>query len=125
MFWGVTPSGFHQYESIPCVHAISAILCLNGNIEEYVAVWYTTQNFRSCYRYNVKPIIGYEMWPTNDMNTILPPKRRRMSGRPKMNMTKYNSERSDRHTLGPLQNVAYVPNQVIIRGNVLSIRLMQ
>ncbi|CAI9268136.1 unnamed protein product [Lactuca saligna] len=123
-FWRVTPSGFHQYESkwlnevyaidlhkrtcgcrswhltgIPCVHVIYAILCLNGNIEEYVAIWYTTQMFGSCYRYNVKLINGYEMWPLNDMNTILPPKCRRMPGRPKMNRIKCISERSDRHTV--------------------------
>ncbi|CAI9293435.1 unnamed protein product [Lactuca saligna] len=123
-FWGVIPSGFHQYESrwldvvyevdlhkrtcgcrswqqtgIPCVHAISAILCLNRNIEGYVANWYTTQMFGSCYMYNIKPINGHEMWPTNDMNTILPEKRRRMSGRPKINRKKCISERSDRHTV--------------------------
>nr|KAJ0209863.1 hypothetical protein LSAT_V11C400185160 [Lactuca sativa] len=123
-FWGVIPSGFHQYESrwlnevyavdlhkrtcgcrswqptgIPCVHAISAILCLNGNIEEYVANLYTTKMFGRYYKYNVKPINGHEMWLANDMNTILPPKRRRMPGRPKINRKKCISERSDRHTI--------------------------
>ncbi|CAI9301786.1 unnamed protein product [Lactuca saligna] len=123
VFWGVIPGGIHQYESrwlnevyavdldkrtcgcrswqltgIPCVHAISVILCLNGNTEEYVAIWYTTQMFGSCYRYNVKPINGRKMWPAKDMNTILPPKRRTMPGRPKINRRKCISERSDRHT---------------------------
>ncbi|CAI9290959.1 unnamed protein product [Lactuca saligna] len=32
----------------------------------YVAVWFTTNMFGSCYRYNVKPTNGADMWPETD-----------------------------------------------------------
>ncbi|KAL7590858.1 hypothetical protein Lser_V15G33492 [Lactuca serriola] len=117
-YWEVTPSGPQQYEvrllhegygvdlnnrtcacrswqisGIPCLHAIATILFLNGNVEDYVSVWFTTGMFGSCYRYTIKPINGADLWPTVVANTILPPRRRRLPGRPKVNRKKCLTER--------------------------------
>nr|KAJ0199702.1 hypothetical protein LSAT_V11C600310170 [Lactuca sativa] len=98
-YWDVIPSGEEEYEvklahevyavhlesktcgcrawqlsGIPCVHAIAAILYLNGNVEDYVAVWFKTSMFGSCYRYPVKPINGANMWPDVLFDPILPPR---------------------------------------------------
>ena len=88
-----------QLTGIPCVHAVAAILFLNGNPEDYVAVWYTTSMFGSCYRYPIKPINGPDMWPTVDCNPILPPRRRRMPGRPKVNRRKCPTEKVGKHSV--------------------------
>ncbi|KAL4576182.1 hypothetical protein LXL04_012271 [Taraxacum kok-saghyz] len=123
-YWDVIPSGDQQYEvkfshevyavhlehhtcgcrswqltGIPCVHAVAAILFLNDNPEDYVAVWYTTSMFGSCYRYPIKPINGPDMWPTVDCNPILPPRRRRMPGRPKVNRRKCPTEKVGKHSV--------------------------
>ncbi|CAI9271128.1 unnamed protein product [Lactuca saligna] len=62
-----------QLTDIPCVHGIAAILFFNGNAEEYVAVWFTTNMFGSCYRYNMEPTNGGNMWPETCIQSILPP----------------------------------------------------
>ncbi|CAI9289987.1 unnamed protein product [Lactuca saligna] len=123
-YWDVIPSGEEEYEvklahevyavhlesktcgcrawqlsGIPCVHAIAAILYLNGNVEDYVAVWFKTSLFGSCYRYPVKPINGANMWHDVLFDPILPPRRRRMPGRPKVNRMKCPTENEGRHTI--------------------------
>ncbi|CAI9291513.1 unnamed protein product [Lactuca saligna] len=123
-YWDVIPSGEEEYEvklahevyvvhlesktcgcrawqlsGIPCVHAIAAILYLNGNAEDYVAVWFKTSMFGSCYRYPVKPINGANMWPDVLFDPILPPRRRRMPGRPKVNRMKCPTENEGKHKI--------------------------
>ncbi|KAL4568417.1 hypothetical protein LXL04_024029 [Taraxacum kok-saghyz] len=144
-YWEVTPSGPEQYEvkkahevyavdleestcgcrswqltGIPCVHGIAVILFLNGNPEDYVAAWFQTKVFSSCYRYTIKPINGADMWPNVDAHTIFPPRRRRLPGRPKVSRKKCPSEKEGRHTVtkkGWCQNVEIVISQVITRGD--------
>nr|KAJ0193822.1 hypothetical protein LSAT_V11C800417780 [Lactuca sativa] len=89
--WDVVQSGKQEYEQlsgIPCVHAIVAIFYLNGNVKDYVAVWFKTSVFESFYRYPVKPINGANMWPDVQYDPILPPRRKRMPGRLKVNRRK-------------------------------------
>ena len=81
------------------MHAIATILFLNGNVEDYVSVWFTTGMFGSCYRYTIKPINGADLWPTVVANTILPPRRRRLPGRPKVNRKKCTMKKEGRHTV--------------------------
>ncbi|CAI9294647.1 unnamed protein product [Lactuca saligna] len=88
-----------QLTGIPCVHGIAAILFLNGNAEEYVAVGFTTNMFGSCYRYNVKPTNGADMWLETGLQSILPPRRSRMPGRPKVNKKKCRTEKEGKHTV--------------------------
>nr|KAJ0190313.1 hypothetical protein LSAT_V11C800418530 [Lactuca sativa] len=88
-----------KISGISCLHAIATILFLNGNVEDYVSVWFTTGMFGSCYRYTIKPINGADLWPTVVANTILPPRRRRLPGRPKVNRKKCPTEKEGRHTV--------------------------
>ncbi|KAL4587865.1 hypothetical protein LXL04_000740 [Taraxacum kok-saghyz] len=88
-----------QLTGIPCVHGIAAILFLNGNPEDYVAVWFQTKVFSSCYKYTIEPINGTDMWPKVDAHIIFPPKRRRLPGRPKVSRKKCPSEKKGRHTV--------------------------
>ncbi|CAI9303296.1 unnamed protein product [Lactuca saligna] len=56
--------------------------------------------FGSCYRYPVKPINGDNMCPDVLFDPILPPRRRRMLGRPKVNRMKCPIEKNEgRHTI--------------------------
>ncbi|CAI9265109.1 unnamed protein product [Lactuca saligna] len=88
-----------QLSGIHCVHAIVAILYLNGNVEDSIVVWFKTSMVGSCYRYPVKPINGANMWLDVLFDPILPPRRRRMPGRPKVNRRKCSTENEGRHTI--------------------------
>ncbi|CAI9293752.1 unnamed protein product [Lactuca saligna] len=79
---------YWQLSGIPCVHVIVAILYVNGNAEDYVAVWFKTSMFGSCYRYPVKSINGANIWPDVPCDPVLTYRHRRMSGRPKVNRRK-------------------------------------
>lgn len=123
-YWYVIPSGVQQFEvrsvhevyvvylnqrtcacrgwqlsGIPCVHAMAAISYLNENVEDYVATWFTTEMFGNCYKYTINPINGSEMWPSWEGQPMLPPKRKRLPGRPKVNRKKAASEKEGRHTI--------------------------
>ncbi|CAI9261002.1 unnamed protein product [Lactuca saligna] len=106
-FWRVVPSGYQQFEvrllqdayavdlgkktcgcrgwqltGYPCVHAYAAISNLNRDPEDYVSPWLTTRMFCNAYLYTIKPLNGSDMWPDVDYIKPLPPKMRRMPGRP-------------------------------------------
>ncbi|CAI9281960.1 unnamed protein product [Lactuca saligna] len=140
-YWDVIPSGEEEYEvklahevyvvhlesktcgcrawqlsGIPCMHAIAAILYLNGNAEDYVAVWFKTSMFGSCYRYPVKPINGANMWPDVLFDPILPPRRRRMPGRPKVIVIKKDTTRGDVHCSKKVPNKATVSEGDVEEG---------
>nr|KAJ0189382.1 hypothetical protein LSAT_V11C800402130 [Lactuca sativa] len=81
-YWDVTPSEqLHEVYAIDldqrtcgCIAwQLTGIPC-NGNAEEYVAIWFTTKMFGNCYRYNVKPTNGADMWPETCLQSILPPR---------------------------------------------------
>ncbi|CAI9297266.1 unnamed protein product [Lactuca saligna] len=123
-YWYVIPSGVQQFEvrsvhevyavylnqrtcacrgwqlsGIPCIHAMAAISYLNENVEDYVATWFTTEMFGNCYKYTINPLNGSEMWPSWEGQPMLPPKRKRLPGRPKVNRKKAASEKEGRHTI--------------------------
>lgn len=120
-YWGVYPSGLQQFEAryknqafsvdigektcscrawqlsgIPCLHAIAALAHLNISAESYVSLWYKSDMFLNAYRYNIQPINGSAMWPNTDYTPPLPPKKRRMPGRPTIKRKTDASEREDR-----------------------------
>ena len=71
--------------------------------------------FGSCYRYNVKPTNGADMWPETGLQSILPPRRRRMPERLKVNRNKCLIEKEGKHTVskkGAFQNVVIVIKKV-------------
>ncbi|CAI9303419.1 unnamed protein product [Lactuca saligna] len=123
-YWYVIPSGVQQFEvrsihevyvvylnqrtcacrgwklsGIPCIHAMDAISYLNENVEDYVATWFTTEMFGNCYKYTINPLNGSEMWSSWEGQPMLPPKRKRLPGRPKVNRKKAALEKEGRHTI--------------------------
>ncbi|CAI9273625.1 unnamed protein product [Lactuca saligna] len=126
-FWGV-PSGIQQYEvrigidgyvvdlnnntcgcrswqvsGIPCVHAVAAISYLNRNAEDYVAPWFHTTMFLTCYNHTINPLNGSSMWPEVTYMKPLPPQKTRLPGRPTIKRKRDQSERESqgktRHTI--------------------------
>ncbi|KAJ9552780.1 hypothetical protein OSB04_016825 [Centaurea solstitialis] len=116
-YWPVLPSGFQQFEArlgkevyaldlinktcrcrawqltgVPCVHGMAAITNLNGNAEEYVAPWIKIDMFLRCYRYNIMPLNGSDMWLEVGYAKPLPPKQRRLPGRPTVKRKRDASE---------------------------------
>ncbi|KAJ9553710.1 hypothetical protein OSB04_017755 [Centaurea solstitialis] len=116
-YWVVLPCGFQQFEArlgndvyavdlsnktcgcrawqltgIPCVHGMAAISNLNGNAEDYVAPWLSTDMFLKSYKYNIRPVNGSDMWPEVDYTKPLPPKQRRLPGRPTVKRKRDPSE---------------------------------
>ncbi|CAI9284491.1 unnamed protein product [Lactuca saligna] len=123
-YWYVIPSGVQQFEvrsihevyavylnqrtcackgwqlsGIPCIQAMAAISYLNENVEDYVATWFITEMFGNCYKYTINPLNGSEMWPSWEGQPMLPPKRKRLPGRPKVNRKKAASEKEGHHTI--------------------------
>ncbi|CAI9266035.1 unnamed protein product [Lactuca saligna] len=134
LFWGVIPSGIQQYEvrigndgyavdlnnntcgcrswqvsGIPCVHAVAAISYLNRNVEDYVAPWFHTAMFLTCYNHTINPLNGSSMWPEAPYMKPLPPQKRRLPGRPTLKRKKDQSEMESkgktRHTISKAGSV--------------------
>nr|KAJ0199665.1 hypothetical protein LSAT_V11C600324570 [Lactuca sativa] len=130
-FWGVIPSGVQKYEvrigndgyavdlnnntcgcrswqvsGIPCVHAVAAISYLNGNAEDYVAPWFHTTMFLTCYNHTINPLNGSSMWPEAPYIKPLPPQKRRLPGRPTLKKKNDQSEMENkgktRHTISKI-----------------------
>ncbi|KAL0332975.1 UNVERIFIED_CONTAM: hypothetical protein Scaly_2199000 [Sesamum calycinum] len=68
---------------IPCKHALCAILCDNGNPEEYVHDCYTVDTFLKVYEHSIKPMNRPELWEKTGYIPLLHPKFRKGVGRPK------------------------------------------
>nr|KAJ0186902.1 hypothetical protein LSAT_V11C900463080 [Lactuca sativa] len=126
-FWKVIPSGYQQYEvrlgydayvvdigsrtcacrtwqltGYPCVHGYACIASLNRDVEEYVSPWFTTSMYLNCYRYTINPLNGSDMWPHVDYINPLPPKRRRLPGRPS---TKRKRDQIERENQGKKHSI--------------------
>ncbi|CAI9295280.1 unnamed protein product [Lactuca saligna] len=71
-----------QLTGYPCVHGYACIASLNRDVEEYLSPWFTTLTYLNCYWYTINPLNSSDMWPHVDYISPLPPKRRRLPGRP-------------------------------------------
>nr|GEW77169.1 putative wall-associated receptor kinase-like 16 [Tanacetum cinerariifolium] len=69
---------------IPCVHATKVIFLINRVPESYVPAWFETDWYFVAYHNFVKPVFGMNFLPYQSMySTVLPPKPRKMPGRPR------------------------------------------
>ncbi|CAI9288416.1 unnamed protein product [Lactuca saligna] len=98
-----------QVSGIPCVHAVAAISYLNRNAEDYVAPWFHTTMFLTCYNHTINPLNGSSMWPEAPYMKPLPPQKRRLPGRPTLKRKKDQSEMESkgkrRHTISKAGSV--------------------
>ncbi|GJW68901.1 multidrug resistance-associated protein 5, partial [Tanacetum coccineum] len=73
-----------QLSGLPCVHATKVIFLINRVPESYVLAWFETDMCFVAYYNYVKPVPGMNFWPNQSMySTVLPPKPRKMPGRPR------------------------------------------
>ncbi|CAN1732468.1 hypothetical protein LINPERHAP1_LOCUS1640 [Linum perenne] len=75
--------GYFTLSGIPCTHAVVAIGFLRLQVEDHVHVLYKTERVAQAYGYGVPNIRGRQAWPPAEGYDVLPPKGRKMPGRPK------------------------------------------
>lgn len=68
---------------IPCSHGCQAILSINDEPERYVADFFKRTTYMKSYLNLMSPMRGSKDWPVSNQTKLLPPKARRMPGRPK------------------------------------------
>ncbi|CAI9276308.1 unnamed protein product [Lactuca saligna] len=91
-----------QLTGYPCVHGYACIASLNRDVQEYVSPWFTTSMYLNCYRNTINPLNGSDMWPHVDYISPLPPKRRRLPGRPS---TKRKRDQIERENQGKKHSI--------------------
>ncbi|KAL4564918.1 hypothetical protein LXL04_028994 [Taraxacum kok-saghyz] len=84
-----------QISGIPCVHGMAAIASQNLDPELYVAACFKKEKFLQAYAYIITPLNDSSLWPTDPDITLfpLPPKRRRLPGRPAIKMKRDKAEK--------------------------------
>ncbi|XP_052621926.1 uncharacterized protein LOC111897236 [Lactuca sativa] len=123
---GVTPCGYQKYEvrfndaaygvdliaktcacriwqltGIPCLHGVVAISSLNQDAETYVSQSYSKEAFLKCYYYSINPLNGSDTLEEVPYRKPLPPKRRRLPGRPSV---KRKRDAVERELSGPVRH---------------------
>ncbi|GJX73167.1 hypothetical protein Tco_0311762 [Tanacetum coccineum] len=74
-----------QLSGIPYVHTVAALAFLNKDPKTYVCEWLKKDMFKEAYKYHIRPLKDSSFWPKTDDIEPLPPKERRMPGRPCVN----------------------------------------
>ncbi|XP_038705767.1 uncharacterized protein LOC120001481 isoform X2 [Tripterygium wilfordii] len=80
---GTCTCGAWQISGIPCPHASRATHANGEKPEDYLALWYRKETYLRAYQVPIEPIRGENMWPRSEQDHLLPPKMRKMPGRPK------------------------------------------
>ncbi|XP_039120415.1 uncharacterized protein LOC120256815 [Dioscorea cayenensis subsp. rotundata] len=76
-----------QVSGIPCVHAMSFIFSIRGaKWEEYVDLYFSVEKTGVAYNLEIAPMPDISQWISNgQLDGLLPPLSRRLTGRPKKN----------------------------------------
>ncbi|GKF49596.1 transposase, MuDR, plant [Tanacetum coccineum] len=69
--------------SIPCMHVVAAYCFLNQDVVAGVSNWFIKEMWLNNYSYFIKTVGGSSMWVKSENIPTLPPKKRKMPGRPK------------------------------------------
>ncbi|XP_023732468.1 uncharacterized protein LOC111880288 [Lactuca sativa] len=88
-----------QLTGTPCLDGVVAIYSLNQDAETYVSQSYSKKAYLKCYNYSINPLNGSDMWPEIPYRKNLPPKRRRLPGRPSV---KRKRDAVERELSGPM-----------------------
>lgn len=72
-----------EINGIPCPHAVSAIYYMKDEPEKFMSKWYMIEVTKSAYGHYLKPLNGEKLWRRTPYDKFLPPRCRRMPGRPK------------------------------------------
>ncbi|CAH1436434.1 unnamed protein product [Lactuca virosa] len=123
-YWQVLPTGLNQFETrnlaesyvvdldkktcscrvwqlngYGCVHSVATISYLNRDVGSYVDPMFFGAFYRNAYKYPLRGMNGSNMWPSTNFIPPLPPLKRKMPGRPKVNRRKDPREKTTRHTM--------------------------
>ncbi|KAL7607472.1 hypothetical protein Lser_V15G15350 [Lactuca serriola] len=127
-YWQVLPIGLNQFETrnleesyivdvdrktcscrvwqlngYGCMHSVATISYLNSDVGNYVDPMYYGAIYKNTYKYPMRGMNGSNMWPPTEFIPPLPPLKRKMPGRPKVNRRKDSSERGARHTVSKVR----------------------
>src|SRR3954470_9607203 len=72
-----------ELTGLPCVHSLSAIKSRNQKIDDYVPEYYRKSRYMQVYQPVIFPVNGSNLWERTEYPDVLPPKFRKMPGRPK------------------------------------------
>ncbi|KAL8115171.1 hypothetical protein AgCh_021848 [Apium graveolens] len=72
-----------KLSGIPCIHGCQAILSINAQPEDYIDECFKKKTYLKAYPTLMCPMKGSREWPNAAQVKLLPPKARRMPGRPK------------------------------------------
>ncbi|XP_074324236.1 uncharacterized protein LOC141661151 [Apium graveolens] len=81
-----------ELRGYPCSHGYSALFAMNEKQEEKINECYSRDVYMKAYDHMLKPMKGALYWPNTGFPDILPPKSRRMPGRPKKNKKREQGE---------------------------------
>ncbi|CAH1435952.1 unnamed protein product [Lactuca virosa] len=87
-----------QLNGYGCVHSVATLAFLNVTPDgPYVDPLYLAAFFHNTYKKSISGMIGMNMWPSKNFTALLPPLKRRMSGRPTVKRIRDASERFGKH----------------------------
>ncbi|CAI9278645.1 unnamed protein product [Lactuca saligna] len=82
----------------PCVHAADFIAYIrDANWDKYVDPYFTIENFKVAYAFQIDPMPGQDQWAQKNGQKIYPPIIKRPPGRPRKNIIKSSDESKRRH----------------------------
>ena len=73
----------HAGAGLPCVHSLAAIKSRNQKIDDYIPDYYRKSRYMQVYKPIIYPVNGSNLWSRTKYLDVLPPKFRKMPGRPK------------------------------------------
>lgn len=88
-----------ELNGIPCTHGCQALFSMNEKPEDKVDPCCLKSSYVKAYCHQLRPMNGSLYWPKTGYPDILPPKARRMPGRPKKNRRKEQVEQEAVHKL--------------------------
>ncbi|KAJ9566551.1 hypothetical protein OSB04_002517 [Centaurea solstitialis] len=86
-----------QLSELPCHHVVAALFYIHKHPEDYVPGWFRKDMYKVAYNHDLLPVQGMNQWKINEWNNPLPPKLKRMPGRPKKQRKKAIREPSPHH----------------------------
>ncbi|KAK1439423.1 hypothetical protein QVD17_05241 [Tagetes erecta] len=89
--------GSWQLSGIPCRHTVAALVFINKEPDAYVSNWFKKDKFKDAYKHGITPLKGSIHWPKTDDIKPLPPKEKRMPGRPKVKRNRDPSEKEKKN----------------------------
>jgi len=83
---------YWQVSGIPCAHACAALFKMSEEPNKYVHMCFSLEAYKRTYQHVLQPVEHESAWPVSQNHKPLPPRVKKMPGRPKKNRRKDPSE---------------------------------